>query len=175
MRELLIGCGNRRNRVIELPGMPAEFQGLVTLDIDPNCGADVIWDLEALPYPFEDNYFDSITASEVLEHVGMQGDWRFFFNQFSEFWRILKPGGHLCASVPAWDSIWAWGDPGHTRILSEGTLVFLDQDQYKAQKGKTPMTDYTHFYKADFKTRFCERRGESLFFCLQAHKEGVTP
>lgn len=147
--ELLLGCGNNRDKKITFPEIPDEWTELVTLDIDESTNPDVIHDLNAFPYPFEDNTFDEIHAYEVLEHCGKQGDWRFFFNQFEELWRILKPGGYFCASVPMWDCEWAWGDPGHTRIITKGSLIFLSQKEYK-QLGKTAMTDYRPYYNADF-------------------------
>lgn len=150
-RELLIGCGNRSTKQIKFQFIPQEFQSVTRLDIDPDCKPDVVHDLNILPYPFEDNYFNEIHAVDILEHTGQQGDWRFFFAQFSEFWRILKPGGFIMGACPKWDSPWAFSDPGHSRIISQHTLIFLDQDQYK-EVGRTPMTDYRHVYKADFKT-----------------------
>lgn len=169
MTELLIGCGNRREKVVYRPGNEA-FTNLVTLDIDPDCGADVVHDLDVLPYPFADDTFDEIHASEVLEHTGRQGDWRFFFAQFSEFWRILKPGGWLCASCPSVTSRWVWADPGHTRVLQPESLVFLHQPTYAADVGKTAMTDYRGVYRADFDPVFVNDDGENFKFALAAVK-----
>jgi len=166
--ELLIGCGNRREKVLHRPGRE-EWTELVTLDIDPAAKPDVVHDLDVLPYPFADNTFDEIHASEVLEHCGRQGDWRFFFGQFAEFWRILKPGGVLCASCPSVTSRWAWGDPGHTRVIQPESLTFLSQAQY-AQVGKTAMTDYRHAYAADLVVLFKDDDGESFRFVLGAVK-----
>lgn len=149
MPELLIGCGRRRDKLMFLNDHN-EWDGLVTLDINPDHKPDVLHDLTVLPLPFEDDTFGEIHAYEVLEHTGQQGDWRFFFAQFSEFWRILKPGGCLFGTSPAWNGPWSWGDPGHTRIVSAESFVFLNQPQYTAQVGKTPMTDYRFVYRADF-------------------------
>lgn len=150
-RELLLGCGNRAKKEIRFQFVPKEFQNVTRLDIDPNCKPDVVHDLNVLPLPFADNTFDEIHAVDILEHTGQQGDWKFFFAQFSEFWRILKPGGYFVGACPKWDSPWAWGDPGHTRIFSTHHLIFLDQNGY-GQIGSTPMTDYRHVYKANFRT-----------------------
>jgi len=132
------------------PGSPQEFgDKLTTLDLDPNCGADVEWDLERLPLPFPDNHFDEIHAYEILEHVGRQGDWRFFFSQFADFWRMLKPGGLFLGSVPVLDTENEQTDPGHTRRFHTQWLSYLHQPHYD-QVGRTMCSDYRHFYTADF-------------------------
>lgn len=152
-RELLLGCGNRSHKQLKFQFIPQNFQNLTRLDIDPDCKPDVVHDLNVLPLPFADNSFNEIHAPDVLEHTGTQGDWKFFFAQFSELWRILKPGGYLIGSCPKWDSPWLWGDPGHTRSISPQSLIFLDQENYKGV-GSGPMTDYRHIYKANFRVMF---------------------
>lgn len=169
-RELLIGAGSRRDKLISPPDRPATWQALTTLDINPMHQPDVVWDLTELPLPFEDDSFDEIHAYEVLEHTGSQGDFRFFFGQFSEFWRILKPRGLFCATVPAVGSKWVWGDPSHTRTLTAENLLFLDQTEYTKQVGHSPMSDFRWIYKADFHTALTTVREESLGFILQAIK-----
>ncbi len=128
---LLLGCGHSRAVRVAFPPehfkaplpLPDDFVGFYTLAMDPHAGAwdklvtldhnpdakpDVLHDLESLPYPFESASFDAIHAYEVLEHTGRQGDWRFFFAQFSELWRLLRPGGYLVASTPLATSPWAF-------------------------------------------------------------------
>ena len=168
--ELLIGCGESREKKMSLKADEGKWNNLTTLDFYPESGADVLHDLEVFPYPFEDNSFDEIHAYEVLEHTGQQGDWRFFFDQFAELYRILKPGGYLLGTVPAWNSLWAWADPSHKRVLSHGSFVFLSQDQYIQQVGKTPMTDFRHYWKGDFVPVYQHMAGEHFQFVLQAKK-----
>ena len=168
-KALLIGCGNSRKN--KRGGGTFDKLTTVTLDIDPNCQPDVTWDLEKLPLPFDDNYFDSIHAYDVLEHTGQQGDYKFFFAQFSEFWRILKPGGILCGEVPGYNCLGSWGDPSHKRIINEMTLVFLSQKQYEIQVGKTPMSDYRYLYKADFDIIHSEPGKDKFVYALKAVKE----
>ncbi len=168
-RELILGSGNRQIKTVRFEQIPAEFQNVTTVDIDPDSKPDVVWDLNKVPLPFEDNSFDELHAYDVLEHTGTQGDWRFFFAQFEDFWRVLKPGGYLCAACPMWDSPWAWGDPGHSRLLSKYTLMFLDQGAY-AQVGRTPMTDYRHVYKGNFETMAITESEHKWGFVLRAVK-----
>lgn len=168
--ELLIGCGNQRAKQVHFPDIPKDWCELVTLDFDDSCKPHVVHDLNNLPYPFMDNVFDEIHAYEVLEHCGSQGDWRFFFDQFAEFHRILKPGGWFCATVPMWDSMWAWGDPGHRRVITSGSLSFLSQKIYAEQIGKTAMCDYRPWYSADFDIHAVTERTDTLGFVLRAIK-----
>jgi len=167
-KELLIGCGSQRVKVIH--DGDAAFENLTTLDINPNHGPDVVHDLCALPLPFDDDEFDEIHAYEVLEHTGAQGDYKFFFAQFSDFWRILKPDGKLFATVPRIGSPWLWGDPSHTRAFPKEYLLFLSQPQYDAEVGITPMSDFRYIFHADFDIVHVEENNDHLAFVIQAIK-----
>ncbi len=69
-------------------------EGYVNLDWSSLVGADVAHDLNALPYPFEDNSFDLVEAFHVLEHLEKP------FSVMKELHRILRPGGTLHIKVP---------------------------------------------------------------------------
>lgn len=174
MAELLLGCGNHRDKLLRTPDRPEGWTELVTLDIDPRSKPDVLWDIASLPLPFDDEQFDEIHAYHVLEHVGAQGDAAFFFAQWSDFYRLLKPGGIVCGAVPAPASVWLFGDPGHTRVLPPEILTFLDQTEYDKQVGVTALADYRRLYRADFTKVFDHVAGEAadsqFFFIVQAVK-----
>lgn len=158
---LLLGCGNIHDkRVVFTPekefqdvlgtGSPWDkFESYARLhlhDRDPAIMAEFNsnpHDLNELPYPWDDESMDEIHAYEVLEHCGRQGDGDYFFAQFNEFWRILKPGGYFCLSVPMWDAEVAWGVPDHVRVLPPGIFGFLTKDYYD-NVGKPGYGDYRH-------------------------------
>ena len=82
---------------------------------------------DATKLPFDDNTFDCVVTSEVLEHI--QDD----VNVISELHRVLKPGGSLGVTVPSWwpEKInWMLSDEyhapksvgGHVRIYSATEL-----------------------------------------------------
>lgn len=154
--ELLLGCGASRIKKLGATGKPDWDGELVTLDMNAAHNPDVVWDLAKIPLPFDDNKFDGVHAYDVMEHVGQQGDWKFFFAQWQDIWRILKPSGCFYGISPHPTSPWCWADPGHTRSLSPDSLIYLSQDEYAKQVGVTPMTDYRFCYTADFKIRHCE-------------------
>ncbi len=170
MSELLIGCGKNREKRVLIDAIPEVWTDLTTLDMKDDCEAMIVHDLEDLPLPFDDDSFDEIHAYEVLEHTGQQGDFRFFFAQFYDFWRILKPGGYLCGTLPMWDSVWAWGDPGHKRVLTEKTFIFLSQKEYQAQVGNSMMADYRSYWDGDFELLAMTEEGDIFGFVLQAVK-----
>jgi SAM-dependent methyltransferase len=167
-RELLLGCGYRPYKKAVCVNERG-FENVTGLDSNPDCEPDVLWDLTQHPLPFDADTFDEVHAYDVLEHLAHQGDYEFFFKEFTEYWRVLKSGGYFCGTVPHWQSQWAWGDPSHRRVITADTLRFLDQAAYE-EVGKTKMSDYRWIYKADFPTVRAWVYGESLIFVLQARK-----
>jgi len=165
--ELLLGCGSSRVKKLHQQGRP-DWDGLVTLDLEARHNPDIVHDLNN-PLPFPDNSVDEIHAYEVLEHCGSQGDYKFFFGQFSDFWRVLKNGGVILGTVPLPTSPWAWGDPSHTRVIPKDSFIFLCQPEY-AQVGITPMSDFRSIYKADFDIIHLYENGDILEFGLKAVK-----
>ncbi len=171
--QLLIGCGHNRDKRIALNAQSQGWTDLHTLDKYPSCKPDMIWDLNDTPWPYAQNTFDEVHAYEVLEHLGRQGDAESFFSHFTEIWRILKPHGHLFATVPSVSSKWAWGDPSHTRLIQPESLIFLSQEQYRLQldgEKRTPMSDFRHIYKADLRTVHAVDDGSTFTFVLEALK-----
>jgi SAM-dependent methyltransferase len=153
MPALLIGCGNSREKKIFLDGDAEWHEPLVTIDMDPDCGADMVMDLGTLGrgtrLPFPDQHFDEIGAYDVLEHWGQQGDWRAWFREMAEYHRILKPGGSMGILVPVEGD--ALADPGHTRFFGANHFWMLSQRWYAEQlaAGKQ-VSDYRWFYRCDF-------------------------
>jgi SAM-dependent methyltransferase len=168
-RSLLIGCGHSRAKKVHLAGEPEWAGDLVTMDINPDCGADIVFDLSALSIaqrdtlcgavrlPFDDRTFDEIGAYDVLEHFGRQGDWRGWFTEMAEFHRILKPGGTFGIIVPIGGD--ALTDPGHTRFFHKTWFYFLNQGFYEnALAQGAPVTDYRHYWTLNFDVIFCEQQ-----------------
>ncbi len=79
------------------------------------------------PLPLEDNAFDLVWASEVIEHVADTGRW------LSEARRVLAPGGRLLVTTPS---------HGRLRVALGGVERFSD-----------PLGDHLHLYtKASLRT-----------------------
>lgn len=166
MKELLMGCGSRTTKDLYVNDKK-DFENVVRCDINADHKPDMVVDLRKHPLPFQNEEFDEIHAYDVLEHLAQQGDYEFFFREWSEYYRILKPGGHFFGSCPSWNGSWAFGDPSHTRVISRETLVFLSQEQYRQQVGKTKMSDFRYLYKADFVPVRLQDAGGTFYFIMK--------
>jgi len=85
---------------------------------------------DATKLPFEDNTFDCVVTSEVLEHI--QDD----VNVISELHRVLKPGGSLGVTVPSWwpEKInWMLSDEYHAPKSAGGHVRIYSATELKAK------------------------------------------
>lgn len=96
--------------------------------------------LESIPFP--DNYFDSVSAFDFIEHVPRQlldHTGRLlnpFVDLMSEVHRVLKPGGMFLAVTPAYPRGEAFQDPTHVNIITVKThRYFVGENPYAAAYG----------------------------------------
>jgi SAM-dependent methyltransferase len=161
-RSLLIGCGKNLTKQVQYDGK-AEWTGaLTTMDINPNIGADVVFDMDMVAngcrMPFSDDTFDEIGAYNTLEHWGRQGDFRGWFYECGEYWRILKPGGLMSILVPIGED--ALADPGHTRFFQQNWFGFLSQTFYEQNEVLgSCFTDYRWYWKKNFDVLYMQEHG----------------
>jgi hypothetical protein len=168
MKELILGVGLHRRYTFGPKGK-TEFVNPTTVDIDPSSKPDVLHDLNIMPYPFKANTFNEIYIMQVLEHLGTQGDYKFFFDQFNELNRIIKKNGRIFGSVPAEHGVWAWAEPGHTRVITQNTLQFLDPDFYKPENVQS--TQYLSLIEhGGWKLEWCNANEVELYFVLRTKK-----
>lgn len=62
-------------------------------------------DLNKDQLPFDDNFFDLIVASHIIEHLNDP------ISFFSELVRVCKPGGKIYIEAPSERSLWMPGNP----------------------------------------------------------------
>ena len=84
-------------------------------------------DLSIDNIPFEDSFFDYVTAFDFLEHIPRSNFYKKktiypFLNIMNEIHRVLKPGGYFLHSTPAFPSQEAFMDPTHVNIITEDTF-----------------------------------------------------
>ena len=99
MKRLNLGCGSDIK------------EGYINLDITKLEGVDIVHNLQKLPYPFEDNYFDEIYARMIIEHLDNP------IKIIQELYRMLKKSGKLIIEVPYETSCLTWSLP-HKRAYN---------------------------------------------------------
>ena len=96
----------------QFPYVPLENEEVTHVDFRGETLPDVVHDLATYPYPFEDNSFDKIYASHILEHLPNNIDF------MDELYRISKHDGSVVIRVPHFSGRSAWCDPTHLRAYS---------------------------------------------------------
>lgn len=94
------------------PYRAKDDEEVVSVDIRPEAKPTVVHDLSVFPYPFEDNSFDAVYASHILEHLHDN------IRTMEEIYRIAKPNATVTIRVPHYTGRSAWGDPTHVRAYS---------------------------------------------------------
>ena len=89
-------------------------------------------DLTFEKIPFEDDFFDSVSAYDFLEHIPRvlatsdNSKTRFpFIELMNEVWRVLKPGGLFYATTPGYPREEAFVDPTHVNIISRNSHIYF--------------------------------------------------
>ena len=153
-KSLDLGCNDR-------PRNPYNYEELYAVDLAPQVINGVTYvqanlALEAIP--FEENYFDCVTAFDFIEHIPRQlfsldtGKTRLpFVELMNEIWRVLKPNGTFYAVTPVYPSAAVFQDPTHVNFISKETHEYFC--------GDSPLANMY-----GFKGRFEKLRAESVVF-----------
>jgi len=110
-RVLDIGCGVNKT------------PGAIGMDVNPRTAADVIHDLDDLPYPFSDDLFDEVIGRHVIEHV------RDPMAVMCELHRITRPGGLVKLVAPHWTNPDFATDLTHRNHLNSYSFRNLTDDR----------------------------------------------
>jgi SAM-dependent methyltransferase len=114
------GCGDAPYRILFSKGT------YIAGDINGNKQADVTFD-HVGKVPYEDETFDVILSSQVLEHVS---DVAFYLSEAN---RLLKDGGLLILSTHGWwthhpypQDLWRWTRQGLEKILTDNDFTIVE-------------------------------------------------
>lgn len=103
-KKLNLGCGN---------DIREEF---INIDFERFSGVDMVYDLNKMPYPFKDSYFEEILMQDILEHLEDP------YSIMKEIWRISKKNAIVKIRVPHFSSNNVWSDIQHKRGYSSETF-----------------------------------------------------
>ena len=109
-RTLDVGCGINK------------YPGSIGIDRNPDSRADVLCDLDHMPYPFADNSFDQLRAIHVIEHLSD------VIRSMEEFHRLVRPGGRVRIETPHYTDFSSFCDPTHRWHLNSFSLRYFGED-----------------------------------------------
>jgi len=95
------------------------------VDQEARCNPDQVLDLEVTPWPYEDDFFDKITADNILEHIGQNP--KVFTNVIKEMYRVSKDQAEWYVQFPHHRCDLFWDDYTHVRALTAKTFKMFDQ------------------------------------------------
>jgi hypothetical protein len=118
-----------------------KLPGYINVDCTASENPDVVWDLERVRWPWEDNSVDSVEAWHILEHIG---DGFFFFLQ--ELYRVCKPGARIGVIVPHPRHDVFLNDPTHKRVVTPDGMAMFSRKHCEEQERRggrlTPFWQY---------------------------------
>jgi SAM-dependent methyltransferase len=126
-KHLDIGCGR-------FPRNPYMRDKVYAVDIFDSLNDDAViykrCDIGMERLPFDDAYFDSVSAYDFLEHlprVAYQNNKSTlpFIHAMNEIYRVLKPEGVFLAITPAYPKESAFVDPTHVNIITKNTHKYF--------------------------------------------------
>ena len=112
-RKLNIGCGYRK------------LEDHWNVDKNAKCNPNQVLDLDVVPWPYEDDFFERITANYTLNYLGHTPE--NFVEVLKEMYRVSAPGAEWCIRTihPRCDT--AVDDFFQRRIITPKTMMMMDQ------------------------------------------------
>lgn len=153
-RVLNLGCGNNI------------LAYALNVDRMEREGVDFVWDLNDMPWPWEDESFDYVIAKAILEHLIPD-----LLTSMNEIWRILAPGGIVEIKLPWWNAEVSYDDPTHRWVFGLGIFNRFDPTTkrgkeysfYTPYKWKVLYPAILNRGRTSFSGRLEVRKGESAW------------
>jgi SAM-dependent methyltransferase len=99
-----------------------KYPGAIGIDRIAGTAADVLVDVDYLPYPFAAGSFDHVRAVHVIEHVAD------VIRSMEEWHRLLRTGGTLYIATPHYTDFSSFCDPTHRWHLNSYSLRYFGPD-----------------------------------------------
>lgn len=114
-----LGCGNSVKN-------PFGAERAYGIDLRSHDKSVLKADLSKEPIPFDDDYFDFVTAFDFLEHIPRYSDYPASRNPFvdlmNEIYRVLKTQGIFLSFTPCFPSPSVFSDPTHVNVITTDTF-----------------------------------------------------
>ncbi|APW37328.1 hypothetical protein RD110_09090 [Rhodoferax koreense] len=126
------------------------IDGFLNVDKYPTATTDLVVDLEATPWPWENDSVDEVKFIHSLEHMGR--DTETYLNIIRELYRVCRNGAVIAIHVPHPRHDNYLGDPTHVRPITPQSLTLFDRQKNDewAAGGISSATPLAHYIGVDF-------------------------
>jgi SAM-dependent methyltransferase len=101
----------------------------IGIDVSPRSAADIIWNLDEFPWPLENDAFDRILMSHIIEHV------RDVTRTMAEIFRVGRAGADVLVVTPHFSSHNSFTDPTHVRHLAARSFQYFTGEDFATFTG----------------------------------------
>ena len=139
-----LGCGSYQ-----------KLEGSIGVDVNSAPHVDMVHDLNEYPYPFEDNRYEHIEMSHILEHILHPA------RAMDEVYRIARPDATVRIVTPHYTSQLSYGDLTHYHHFGHVTFTTLcNGGKFRLEKSRLIFTDFYKFTGISFLANLFPRRWE---------------
>lgn len=124
----------------------AKTPGAIGVDANRQSDADLLHDLEMVPYPFRDNSFERVICNGIIEHLDD------VVAVMEELHRICCSGAVISITTPYFTSVDAFTDPTHKHYFSSRSFDYFTGD----------FPEYSFYSRVRFRKRAVDIRFWSL-------------
>ena len=107
---LHLGCGNKK------------APEAIGVDFNPKSQADIIHDLNEVPWPLESDAFNLVILEHVIEHLND------VVQVMAELYRVCDEGAIVKVVTPHFSSVNSWDDPTHRHHFTLASFDYFTGD-----------------------------------------------
>ena len=132
-----------------------KIENSIGLDINPAPHVDIVHDLDDYPYPFDDNSFEHIEMSHIIEHIRTPA------RSMDEIYRIAMPDASIRIVTPHYTSQLSYGDLTHYHHFGHVTFTHLcNSGNFQLLKSRIIFTDFYRIIGISILANWFPRRWE---------------
>ena len=106
-------------KILQIGSGLSKIKNTITIDINSATKPDIVWDLNKIPWPLENNSIDGVIAMNIVEHLDDTT------SIMKEIHRVSKKNSVINILVPHFSDVAAFIDPTHKSYFGSRTFDYF--------------------------------------------------